>query len=79
MARCLCELAKSFGTEETEGIKIRLQLSREELASFLGVANETAIRFISEFKKLGILEEKDHFLIVKQKSKLEAICQRSVL
>jgi CRP-like cAMP-binding protein len=73
MASCLSELAKSFGTEDPDGIRIKLQLSREELAAFLGVANETAIRFISEFKRMGILDERDHFLIIKQKTKLEAM------
>lgn len=46
--------------EEVDGrIKIRLQLSRDEIASLIGTASETAIRFISEFKEMGIITEED--------------------
>ena len=65
MASCLNELAENFGESSTEGIRIKLQISREEFASLLGVAPETAIRFISEFKREGLITEKNRHLIIK--------------
>jgi CRP-like cAMP-binding protein len=41
--------------------KIKIQLSREEIASMIGTASETAIRFISEFKEMGLIQEEDRF------------------
>jgi hypothetical protein len=50
-------MAKNHSEKSQEGLKINLQLSREVIASIIGTANETAIRFISEFKELGLDEE----------------------
>jgi CRP-like cAMP-binding protein len=49
------------GVEEAGKIRIKLQLSRDEIASLIGTASETAIRFISEFKEMGILKEEDRY------------------
>src|SRR5699024_5037091 len=42
-------MAQNYGVEDSRGTKVKIQLSREEIASMIGTANETAIRFISEF------------------------------
>lgn len=54
-------MAKNHSEMNTSGLKIKLQLSREEIASIIGTANETAIRFISEFKEMGLIKEQDRF------------------
>lgn len=51
-------------------VRIKLQLSRDEIASLIGTASETAIRFISEFKEMGILEEEDRCFHVVDQEKL---------
>lgn len=79
MARCLCDLAATFGTKCPDGIKIGLRLNREELASVVGVASETAIRFISEFKRQGLIDEKDHCLVIKDQETLEKIYEQENL
>ncbi|MFP5386542.1 MAG: Crp/Fnr family transcriptional regulator [Bacteriovoracia bacterium] len=55
---------------DEDGLKINVQLSREEIASIIGTANETAIRFISEFKELGLIREEDRFFHILDKERL---------
>ena len=56
MAELLLLLKDSYGKETDEGILIELRLSREEMASMIGVTQETAIRLLSEFKKDGLID-----------------------
>ncbi len=63
-------------SEQTEdGIKIKIQLSREEIASIIGTANETAIRFISEFKEMGLITEEDRYFYIKNQEELLRLSQ----
>lgn len=63
-------------SENTQnGIKIKIQLSREEIASIIGTANETAIRFISEFKEMGLITEEERFFYIKNKEELIRLSQ----
>ncbi len=75
MADCLCELSENFGEKTKEGIRIKLQMNREELASILGVAPETAIRFLSEFKRQGHISEENRHLIIKDLAALKLIAE----
>jgi CRP-like cAMP-binding protein len=52
------------GDFTSEGIRINVRLTREEIASYIGTAHETAIRFISEFKSLGLIKEEERFFYV---------------
>ena len=66
-------MAMNHSENSKYGIKIKVQLSREEIASIIGTANETAIRFISEFKELGIICEEDRFFHIRDKERLASI------
>jgi len=59
-------MSSRFAEESEIGLRVKYQLSREEIASIIGTANETVSRGITEFKELGYLDEKDkHFFILK--------------
>jgi CRP-like cAMP-binding protein len=59
-------MAELYGQAGFDGIKINLRLSREEIAAYVGTAQETAIRFISEFKAKGIIkEERRQFYVMR--------------
>lgn len=65
IASYFCYMADHYGENDGQAIRIKIQLSREEMASIVGTASETAIRFISEFKELGLItEERKHFYIL---------------
>ncbi len=51
LAAVLLDLGARFGKQESEGVQLEIQLTREELAELAGVAPETLIRLLSRFKK----------------------------
>jgi CRP-like cAMP-binding protein len=68
-------MAEHHGEIHEKGIRIRIQLSREEIASLIGTANETTIRFISEFKELGLVFEEDRIFYITDKERLAQIAK----
>ena len=61
--------------EDEKGIRLRIHLSREEIASLIGTANETAIRFIGEFKEMGLIQEEDRIFHILDKPRLRQIAR----
>lgn len=58
LAELLLLLKESHGETMEDGrTKINLKLTREEMATMIGTANETLIRFISEFKEAGLIQQ----------------------
>lgn len=73
LASYFCYMAGHHSIRRDQDLKITLQLSREEIASMIGTASETAIRFISEFKELGLISEEDRYFHVRNIEKLQNI------
>lgn len=70
LAELLLSLKASHGVKENGMWKIDLKLTREEMATMIGTANETLIRFISEFKEAGIIEQEGKTLFIKDEKEL---------
>lgn len=70
MAELFLILQKNYGIKEEGRTKIDIKLTREELASMIGTASETVIRFISEFKKEGLIEQEGKIIYVVDEEKL---------
>ena len=51
----ILEFCQRFGTKVNNGILIPLPISREEIASYVGVTRETISRKLSKFEDLGII------------------------
>jgi CRP/FNR family transcriptional regulator, anaerobic regulatory protein len=51
----LLELASRYGTPDPEGILVRLPLSREGLANYIGVARETISRKLGQLEDDGVI------------------------
>lgn len=60
----LDDLARRYGVKEEQGVRIGVQLSREEMASMIGVATETLIRELSILKEEGVLTQDGKTLIL---------------
>jgi CRP-like cAMP-binding protein len=71
LAELLLLLKESHG-EQIEGNKTKLdiKLTREEMATMIGTANETLIRFISEFKEEGLIQQEGKSIIIVDEEKL---------
>lgn len=71
LAETLLYLHNTFGKNEDDSLKV--QLSRDELASMIGTATESCIRLLSDFKKLDLIELNGKKIILKDINKLKKI------
>jgi CRP/FNR family transcriptional regulator, cyclic AMP receptor protein len=56
LAQRLVELSERFGTPQERGIEIRLPLSQEELASWVGASREAVSKAFQQLRSLHIVE-----------------------
>ncbi len=70
LAEFFLTLMKTYGVEEKGRCRLDIKLTREEIASLIGTANETVIRFISEFKEKGMIEQEGKTLYILDKQQL---------
>ncbi|WP_035673405.1 Crp/Fnr family transcriptional regulator [Flavobacterium sp. 83] len=73
LAETLLYLHDTFGKNEDNSLKI--QLSRDELASMIGTATESCIRLLSDFNKLGLIELSGKKIVLKEINKLKKIAE----
>ena len=73
LAETLLYLNDTFGKNEDHSLKV--QLSRDELASMIGTATESCIRLLSDFKKLGLIELTGKKIILKDINKLKKLAE----
>lgn len=57
LAHLILLLSMKFSEKEGKKIRLTVKLTREEMASMIGTVNETVIRFMTEFKEEGLIEE----------------------
>jgi CRP-like cAMP-binding protein len=70
LAELFLTLKKNYGIPEGTRTKLDIRLSREEIASMVGTANETIIRFISEFRDEGLIEQEGKVIYILNEKKL---------
>ncbi|MBI2521696.1 MAG: Crp/Fnr family transcriptional regulator [Bdellovibrio sp.] len=72
LAELILSLSENYGKIEGEGNnqKLDILLSRDEMASMIGVAKETLIRTLSDFKDEGLISQKGKYLYLQNRTKL---------
>jgi CRP/FNR family transcriptional regulator len=70
LAFTLLKLGDTYGVDGSEGEKIDIVLTREEIAGLVGTATETVIRLLSEFKKDELIEFDGKKIIILDKKGL---------
>lgn len=71
LAELFLLLKKSHGEEITPGKwQLNIKLTREEMASIIGTAPETLIRFVTEFKEEGLIEQEKKTLFITDERRL---------
>ncbi len=73
LAETLLYLYDTFGKNEDNSLKV--QLSRDELASMIGTATESCIRLLSDFNKLGLIELTGKKIVLKDMAKLKKLAE----
>ncbi len=72
LANILLKLCNKAGDQAAEGVRIRLPLSRQDLADMAGTTIETAIRIMSRFRKEGwVHTEPGGYIVVTDLSRLQ--------
>lgn len=77
LAELLLTLKKTYGVPEGKRTRLDIKLTREEMASMVGTANETIIRFISEFRDEGLIEQEGKVIYILEEEKLLDIANLS--
>ncbi len=74
-AQTIIKLAEQHGKKTEEGLEVKLDISRQELANMIGTARETVSRALSQFKKEGSVDISGKNIIVKDMRKLKSWIQ----
>jgi CRP-like cAMP-binding protein len=75
LARLLLLMAREYGHQESKGIYIGIELSRQELAELAGISTETAIRTLSRFKERGFVELEGHKIYIINQDELGKLAE----
>ena len=71
VAELVLRLAARYGTQTAEGMRVELNLNREELGSYAGLTRESITRKLGEFKDLGYVDfEGNRVIIIKDEQAL---------
>jgi CRP/FNR family transcriptional regulator len=73
IASLLLKLAEKSGVETPEGTAIDFKLTKQDIADMVGTTVETSIRTMSQFKKQGLVAEKEGQIVIKDPEKLRAL------
>jgi CRP-like cAMP-binding protein len=70
VAKALLDLADKFGEDDDEGLRVRHDLTQEELAQFVGASRETVNKALSEFANRGWLRLEGRSVVLLAKDRL---------
>jgi len=74
LAETLLHLKNTYGSDNKD-TPLDIQLSREDIASIIGTATESAIRLLSSFKKEGLVQLKGKDIYILNTIKLKQIAE----
>lgn len=72
LAHTVVRLAEKFGEDIPEGRRIGLRLTQTDLAQLIGSTRETTSTIFNEFRRDGLLDSDDQYLIVRDADALAA-------
>ncbi|MEW6410821.1 MAG: Crp/Fnr family transcriptional regulator [Nitrospirota bacterium] len=75
IASILLKLSERVGLPEGRGIRIDIKLTRQDIAEMVGTTVETAIRTMSRFRKMGIIDIKNGKTVIIDKNRLKEITE----
>jgi CRP/FNR family transcriptional regulator len=71
VAKALLDLSEKFGTAEGDGLRVRHDLTQEELAQLVGASRETVNKALSEFATRGWLRIEGRSVLLLEPDRLE--------
>jgi len=73
IAAVLLKLAEKVGKSEERGIRLKMQLSRQDLADMVGTTIETTIRVLSKFTRDRLLMKEGKYIIILDRAALTSL------
>jgi CRP/FNR family cyclic AMP-dependent transcriptional regulator len=73
LAALLVDLATRNGVKDSNGIRLTLRLTRQDMANMIGITTETAIRIMSRFIRERLVSGTANRLIVRDLPRLKAL------
>ncbi|MEK7475074.1 MAG: Crp/Fnr family transcriptional regulator [Candidatus Coatesbacteria bacterium] len=73
VAGLLLELQRDFGRPTPAGVRLDIDLTREEMAQMAGTTAESLIRTLSDFKQKGLVDLRDHCVFIKSQAGIERL------
>ena len=78
LARLLLSLGNTYGRPAPKGTRIALALTREEMAEMIGTTQETTIRLLSQFRKMGLVRLDPKSITLLDPSKLKRLVEEPI-
>jgi CRP-like cAMP-binding protein len=78
LTHLLLELAEQYGTRENGGLRLRIQLSHQDLANVIGSTRETVTVVLGEMQQEGILSVGRRRIVILDLHKLASGVQRPI-
>ncbi|MEK6302392.1 MAG: Crp/Fnr family transcriptional regulator [Acidobacteriota bacterium] len=73
LARLMLDWMERDGTQENQGVRLKLTLTHEEIAQMINTSRETVTRLLSDFKTDNIIQIKGATWLVRDKQALESL------
>ena len=78
LTHLLLELAEQYGAQEKDGLKLRIQLSHQDLANVIGSTRETVTVVLGEMQDEGLLSIGRRRIVIRDLGRLARSVQRPV-
>ncbi|MBO8126935.1 MAG: Crp/Fnr family transcriptional regulator [Firmicutes bacterium] len=73
LAKVLLDLAEDYGENTSQGVKIKLKLTHQQLANYVGSTRETVTRTLLAFQDAGYVGFDQRFLVITDPETLQQI------
>jgi CRP-like cAMP-binding protein len=75
LARWLLRLAKSFGREAPNGIRLNIKLSQQQIGNLVGISRESINKHLGDWQRAGHIAVQSGFITIQDRDALEEIGQ----
>ncbi len=75
LAHLLLSLAEEYGVKTSEGIKLRVRLTHQEIGNLIGATRETTTAALNRLKELRLIDFRLRHLIIVDKNKLQQLTE----
>lgn len=76
IAAILFLLCESYGKQTSEGIRLEVPLTRQEIGEMAGTTVESTIRTLSRWQKEGLVRTENHHVVILDEDALDSILAR---